>query len=108
MSAFARLVIREPEAQGRGFAHGHEKNHIEPRVKASVIIQLLLGCSGSGDVQPGHSKEDILNVWMDALRRACLSDAATKQFASAVESARQFGCTEQREVFTAEEKSAAD
>ena len=43
-------------------------------------------------------------AWMDAHRQACLRDAATKQYDSAVESARQFGCPDLKEVFTAEEK----
>ena len=41
---------------------------------------------------------------MDAHRRASLQDAATKQYDSAVESAKQFGRPELPEVFTAEEK----
>ena len=104
VSSLVRLTIKALEAQGRGFAHGHEKHHSEPRVKAIDIIQLFLGCSDSGAAEHMHVKEQMLSAWMDAHRRACLSDAATKQFDSAVESARQFGCTELREVFTAEEK----
>ena len=108
VSALVRLTIKALEAQGRGFAHGHEKHHSEPRVKAIDIIQLFLGCNDLGAAEHTHNKEQMLNAWMDAHRKACLSDAATKQFDSAVESARQFGCTELREVFTADEKSAAN
>ena len=41
---------------------------------------------------------------MDRRRDAHLRDAVTKQFDSAVESGRQFGCTDLNEVFTADEK----
>ena len=104
VSGLVRLTIKALEAQSRGFAHGHEKHHSEPRTKAIDLIQLFLGCSDSGAAEHGPSKEEKLNAWMDAHRKACLGDAATKQFDSAVESARQFGCTELREVFTADEK----
>ena len=41
---------------------------------------------------------------MDAHRKAALQDVRTKQYDSAVESAKQLGCSELSEVFTAEEK----
>ena len=44
---------------------------------------------------------------MDAHRKATLQEAGAKQYDSAVESAKQFGCSELREVFTAEEKTQA-
>ena len=44
---------------------------------------------------------------MEEHRQAYLRDAATKQYDSAVESAKQFGWPELKEVFTAEEKNAA-
>jgi hypothetical protein len=108
LAAFLRAIIKALEAQGRGFAHGHEKLHGEPRTKAIDIIQLFLGCHGTGapEHRPAakHIAEKTLTAWMDAHRKACLRDAATKQYDSAVESAKQFGCTELQEVFTAEEK----
>ena len=104
VSAFMRSLIKALEAQGRGFAHGHEKHHSEPRVKAIDLIQLCLGSNGCGATEHEHSKDEALTSWMDGHRKACLRDAATKQYDSAVESARQFGCPELREVFTAEEK----
>jgi len=108
LAAFLRALIKALEAQGRGFAHGHEKLHGEPRTKAIDIIQLFLGCHGTGapEHRPAakHIAEKTLTAWMDAHRKACLRDAATKQYDSAVESAKQFGCTELQEVFTAEEK----
>ena len=42
---------------------------------------------------------------MNARREACFRDAATKQYDSAVESAKQFGCPELKWIFTAEEKT---
>ena len=49
--------------------------------------------------------EDSLTSWMRGHREACLRDAATKQYDSAVESAKQFGCPEQKEVLTAQQKN---
>ena len=40
VAGFLRAVIKVLEAQGRGFAHGHEKTHGEPRTN-----QLSLGVS---------------------------------------------------------------
>ena len=115
VAALLRSLIKALEAQGRGFAHGHEKLHSDPRTKAIDIIQLFLGCHGSGGADhgqgsgdAGHIAEETLTAWMDAHRKACLRDAATKQYDSAVESAKQFGCSELQEVFTSEEKSDAD
>ena len=124
VAALVRALIKALEAQGRGFAHGHEKLHSEPRTKAIDIIRLFLGCrgtgaaehgQGSGDADHGHGcgaaehiAEETLTAWMDAHRKACLRDAATKQYDSAVESAKQFGCSELQEVFTSEENSDAD
>ena len=124
VAALIRALIKALEAQGRGFAHGHEKHHSEPRTKAIDIIQLFLGCRradaadhgqdfseadhGHGSGAAEHVAEEKLTAWTDAHRRASLQDAATKQYDSAVESAKQFGCSELPEVFTAEEKNDAD
>jgi hypothetical protein len=120
VAALLRALIKALEAQGRGFAHGHEKLHSEPRTKAIDIIQLFLGCRGAGAAEhkrgsgaaehvhefgsAEHLTEETLMSWMSAHREACLRDAATKQYDSAVESAKQFGCPELQEVFTADEK----
>ena len=45
-----------------------------------------------------------MTAWKNAHRKASLQDAATKQYDSAIESAKQFGCPDLPEVFTAEEK----
>ena len=42
VAALMRALIKALEAQGRSFAHGHEKHHSEPRTKAIDIIQLFL------------------------------------------------------------------
>ena len=114
-SAAAELWISRPARatysrnaklpQGRGFAHGHEKFHSEPKTKAIDLIELFLGSHGSGVAEHEHHREEALVTWMDAHRAACLEDAATKQYDSAGESARHFGCAELQEVFTAEEKT---
>ena len=120
VAALLRGLMKALEAQGRGFAHGHEKHHSEPKTKAIDIIQVLQGCRRVGAAEHGqdsseadhvhgsgaaeHVAEEKLTAWMDAHRKASLQDAATKQYDSAVESAKQFGCSERPEVFTAEEK----
>ena len=80
VSAFVRLVIKAAEVQGRGFAHGHQNEHSEPRVKAIDVILLLLGGDGSGAREHGHSTEQQVVAWMEEHREACLSDAVTKQY----------------------------
>ena len=51
---------------------------------------------------PCDDRDRELLDWMARHRDAHLRDAATKQFDSAVESGRQFGCADLEEVFTAE------
>jgi len=106
ISAFLRSLIKAIEAQGRGFAHGHEKHHSEPRTKAIDLIALFLGDDdqASGATEHGDDRGDKLQTWMATHRAAHLRDAATKQFDCAVESARQFGCQDLKVVFTADEK----
>ena len=124
MAALIRSLIKALEAQGRGFAHGHEKHHSEPKDKAIDIIQLFLGCRRTGAAEHGqdsseadhghgsgaaeHVAKEKLTAWMNAHRKASLQDAATKQYDSAVESAKQFGCPEISTVFTAQENNEAD
>ena len=100
VSAFIRALIEALEAQGRGFAHGHEKHHSEPRTKAIDIIQLFLGCRHAGAAEHGqdssdpdhrhgsgaadHVAEETLTAGTDAHRKATLQDACTKQYDSAV------------------------
>ena len=106
VAGFVRALIKALEAQGRGFAHGHEKFHSEPKTKAIDLIELFLGSHGSGAAEHEHPRGEALVTWMGAHRAACLEDAATKQYDSAVESARHFGCSDLQEVFTAEENAA--
>ena len=87
------------------------KNHSEPRTKAIDIIQFFLGCRHAGAAEhgqdssdPDHVAKEKLTAWKNAHRKASLQDAATKQYDSAIESAKQFGCPDLQEVFTAEEK----
>ena len=54
VAALIRALIKALEAQGRGFAHGHEKHHSEPRTKAIDIIQLFLGCRHAGAAEHGQ------------------------------------------------------
>ena len=39
LAAFAAALFKVIESQQRGFAHGHEKHHSEPRTKAIDLIQ---------------------------------------------------------------------
>ena len=106
ISAFYRALIKVLEAQGRGFAHGHEKHHSEPRTKAIALITLFLGDDNqaSGAAEHGVDRDSKLQTWMATHRESHFRDAATKQFNCAVESARQFGRQELKEVFTTDEK----
>ena len=104
-----RSVLKALEAQGRGFAHGHEKIHSEPKTKAIDLVLLFLGnehAGGDADhaARNAGTGEEALGAWMQEHRAACLRDAATKQYDSAVESARRFGCGHLKEVFTEEER----
>ena len=104
VAALVRSLIKALEAQGRGFAHGHEKTHSEPRTKAIDLMLLLSGKADTGAADHRAQHEETLSAWMEEHRAACLRDATTKQYDSAVESARQFGCAHLKEVFTAEER----
>ena len=53
-------------------------------------------------------RNELLKTWMGQHRKAHLEDAATKQYDSAVESAKQFGCASLKEAFTEAEKNVAD
>ena len=104
LAALVRSLATALEAQGRGFAHGHEKTHSEPTTSAIGLLSLLLDKTGAGAPEHGVQQEEALSAWMAEHRKACIRDTTTKQYDSSVESARQFGCAEFKEVFTAEER----
>ena len=81
ISAFLRSLIKALEAQGRGFAHGHEKHHSESRTKAIDLIALFLRDDYQASVAAKHEddRDDKLHAWMATHREAHLRDAATKQ-----------------------------
>ena len=58
LAALLRALIKALEAQGRGFAHGHEKTHSEPMTKA---IDLNLAFRGPGD--DGEHSDGRLRAW---------------------------------------------
>ena len=82
VAALLRALIKALGAQSRGFAHGHEKQHSEPRTDAIETIQLLLGCRRAGAAEHGQDSsgaaedvaEEKLTAWMDAHRKASLQD----------------------------------
>ena len=52
IAGLARDLVKALEAQGRGFAHGHEKIHSEPQTKAIDLWHLILHrCSGPDSVR---------------------------------------------------------
>ena len=65
IAGLARGLVKALEAQGRGFAHGHEKVHSEPQTKAIDFWHLILHrCSGvhSDGSQGGASEHSSLAV----------------------------------------------
>ena len=106
LAAFLRALLKVLEAQGRGFAHGHEKHHSEPTIKAIDLITLFLGppAEQHGSSSAPSATMQSLQSWMDSHREATLLDATTKQYDSAIEPALQMGCSDRKEPFTAEEK----
>ena len=59
ISGCLHALIKVLEAQGRGFAHGHEKHHSEPRTKAIDLIALFLGddSQASGAAEHGVDRD---------------------------------------------------
>ena len=98
IAGLARGLVKALEAQGRGFAHGHEKIHSEPQTKAIDLWHLIsCRCSGASEHQSSLAGATILH-WMEQHRSDCLVDASTKQYDSSVESAIQFGILDLQEV----------
>ena len=60
---------------------------------------------GHGSGAADHVVEETLTAWAGARRGAAFQDARAKRYDSAVESAKQFGCSDLPEVFAAEEKT---
>ena len=87
-ASFLRALIKSLEARGRGFAHGHEKDHSVPLTTVEMLMRLLFDSHAS---ERATSLEQMLQTWQQQHREACLDDASTKQYDSAAESARQFG-----------------
>ena len=83
MAALRRALIKALEAQGRGFAHGHEQIHSEPMTKAIDLILALCGPDAAGE----HS-EARLRSWMKEHRAAVLKDACSKQYDIPIEACR--------------------
>ena len=86
MLDYARSPVKALEAQSRGFAHGHDKRHSEPRVTAIDLTQLFLGSATQGagaSEHTGHGDAE-LQVWVAKHQREHLRGAATKQYDSAV------------------------
>ena len=87
IAGLARGLVKALEAQGRGFAHGHEKIHSEPQTKAIDLWHLILHrCSGPDSVRRstiGASEHSVLagtvlDQWMRQHREEVLLDATTK------------------------------
>jgi len=99
IAGLVRSLVKALEAQGRGFAHGHQKLHSEPLLKAIDLLHLILNRCNSDGVA-----EHVLQQWARKHREDCLDDAATKQYDSSIEGGRQFGVTGLQEIFTEKER----
>ena len=64
IAGLVRGVIKALEAQGRGFAHGHEKVHSEPSTKAIDLIVLFDGVTEHANIK------ERLERWMVRHRHA--------------------------------------
>ena len=114
VAGMARGVVKALEAQGRGFAHGHEKIHSEPQTKAIDFWDLITRrcCGANGDSSNDGASEHfsfagaVIDQWMRKHRDECLLDASTKQYDSSIECGRQFGIPDLKEVFAGEDKQA--
>ena len=101
------LLEWRAEAQGRGFAHGHEKIHSEPQTKAIDFWHLIARrcCGTNGDRSNDGASEHfsfasaVLDQWMRKHKDKCLLDASTKQYDSSIECGRQFGIPLLKKVF---------
>ena len=107
IAGLVRGLVKALEAQGRGFAHGHEKTHGEPQMKAIDLWHLILDrCSQTPiDSNRDGASEPVLQQWARKHREECLRDATTKQYDSSTEGGRQLGIPGLQEVFTQNERT---
>ena len=75
ISAFLRCLVKVLEAQGRGFAHGHQNHHSEPHTKAIDLVMLFLGRDDQATGATEHSgdRDGELQDWMARHRKTALS-----------------------------------
>ena len=94
IAEFPRSALKPLEAQGRGFAHGHEKIISVPRMRAAKLKQLFME-KGTAE-QPA----DDLDTWCMKAREAVLQAASTLQYDSAVYAGSQLGVQLRPEPFS--------
>ena len=94
IAEFPRSALKPLEAQGRGFAHGHEKIISVPRMRAAKLKQLFM--ENKTAKQPG----DDLDKWCMKAREAVLQAASTLQYDSAVYAGSQLGVQLRPEPFS--------
>ena len=93
LAQLPRSALKPLEAQGRGFAHGHEKIISVPRWRAARLKQLFT--TGATE-----HRDDELAKWCTRAREALLHAAATLQYDSAVLSGKQLGVPLRPEPFS--------
>ena len=83
LAQFPRAALKPLEAQGRGFAHGHEKITSVPRMRAARLKQLFTA------VATERGGEDELARWCKRAREELLRAACSLQYDSAILSGAQ-------------------
>ena len=66
ISAFLRCLVKVLEAQGSGFAHGHQNHHSETHTKAIDLVMLFLGRDDqtTGATELSGDRDGELQYWM--------------------------------------------
>lgn len=91
---FPRNAFKPLEAQGRGFAHGHQKIHSVPRPRAAQLRKLFASKSDAGEL------DALISGWVQRMREEILKACTSLQYDSAVLSATQLGVDVRPEPFT--------
>jgi hypothetical protein len=94
---FVRALLKALEAQGRGFAHGHEKVISVPRTRAARLEELFAASATE------HGENE-LTRFCDEARKAILEAAETLQYDSAVLPGTQLGVHLRPEPFTEQQQ----
>ena len=97
IALFPRSALKPLEAQGRGFAHGHEKVISVPQTRAARLKKLFAAAAT-------ERGEEELTEWCRRAREALLQAATTLQYDSAILSGEQLGVPLPPEPFTSQQQ----